>query len=200
MKPTADDRRRALSRAAARERAAGKVLGVRRVWRDRGESAPDLVPVEVAGVVLQPEVKHRAKLPAYLVAALEQAKRYAPEAEPLAVISAHGGSALAVVDLRVFARLVGLEVASELPRPRRRRPPSQPQLDLFAAERKVGGHGAPPTAQNPDGPVKAAGCPQDAPPAGTVRTSTPAPATRQGASGAGRRGGIDHRDLKPENV
>lgn len=142
-KPSAVDRRRSLRRAADRERSASRVLGVRRVWRAHGESAPDLEAVEVRGVVLQPEIKTRAALPAYLARALEQARRYNPDAEPLAVISARCGRALAVIDLRTFALLVGLEIPMELPRPRRRKH-VEPQLALFASDALTAGAATPP--------------------------------------------------------
>lgn len=103
-------------RAADREREAAAILGSKRVIRhSRFASAPDVRLVTLPdGIVLAPEVKTRAKLPKYLASALEQAKGYAPEgAEPLAIISAKGGRALAVLDARAFARIAGLNQPSD---------------------------------------------------------------------------------------
>jgi hypothetical protein len=138
-----------------------------------------------------------------ILAALAQARGYfARGTICVGVISQRGGEAIACLPLRDLAQLLGL-AEPELPRPRRRRPPREPQLDLFGVSAEVGGQAAPPTAhtrENQDSPVKASGCTQDARPAGAPRRSTTPPAARQGASAAGRRGGIAHRDLKPENV
>ena len=60
--------------------------------------------------MLSVEVKTRARLPALLVAALAQAKRYgAADAVPAAVVSATGGEPLMVLPLRAFRRIVGLD-------------------------------------------------------------------------------------------
>lgn len=204
MKPTADDRRQALRRAAAREREAARIVGSARVHRGRA-SAPDVRPVvlEHGRGTIGIEVKHRKNLPAVILAALAQARGYfARGTICVGVISQRGGEAIACLPLRDLAQLLGL-AEPELPRPRRRRPPSQPQLTLFGVEREVGGQGAPPTVhtgENPDGPVTASGCPQDAPPAGAPRRPTPPPATPHSASAAGGRGGIVQRDLKPDNT
>ena len=121
----------ALQRAWAREREAAAVLGSRRIPRAYGLSAPDLEPIQLAsGETIIAEVKHRKRLPALLEAALSQAQRYMPQATPLAIVSERGGRALAVLALRDFARLLGLE-AIGLARPRRRkRSPSQMVLTL----------------------------------------------------------------------
>lgn len=116
---------------ARRERDAARTLGGQRVVRERGQSAPDVATIALpSGERLQPEVKHRRRLPRLLVAALAQALRYAPDATPLAVVSERGGPQLAVLYLVDLARLLGI-VAPELPqRPRRARAPSQRQLSL----------------------------------------------------------------------
>lgn len=120
-----------------RERAAAAALGSRRVVRHRGESRPDVEPVALpSGEVLQPEVKHRKRLPRLLSAALAQALRYEPGATPVAVVSEHRGAALAVLRLADFARLVG--VTLELPKPRRKRAPKRrkpwSQLSLISPD------------------------------------------------------------------
>lgn len=123
-----------MSAWARRERAAAAALGSRRVIRHRGESAPDVEPVVMpSGEVLQPEVKHRKRLPRLLAAALAQALRYEPGATPVAIVSEHRGGALAVLRLADFARLVGVDLV--VPRPRRKRGPKRAkpgaQLSLF---------------------------------------------------------------------
>lgn len=108
------------------------MLGTRRVRRAHGESAPDVEPVVLAsGEKLTVEVKLRRRLPRLLAAALAQAQRYAPNAIPLAVVAERGGHALAVLDLRAFARLVGVDPIEVPPRTRRRRPEPR-QLPLLA--------------------------------------------------------------------
>ena len=121
-------------RAARREREAADVLGGERVrYRPRYVSAPDVRAVVLpSGVVLSVEVKTRKRLPSLLAAALEQARRYQPSAVPCAVVSETGGRALAVLDLRDLALLVGLAAdALNGPRstPKRRRAPAE-QLEL----------------------------------------------------------------------
>ena len=116
---------------ARRERDAARTLGGQRVVRERGQSAPDVAVVELpSGERLQPEVKHRRRLPRLLVAALGQALRYAPEATPLAVVSEHGGPQLAVLYLVDLARLLGI-AAPELPPRRRRKRASSASQGLF---------------------------------------------------------------------
>lgn len=123
-------------RAANREREAAKILGGERVkYRPRYVSAPDLRALTLpSGEVLSVEVKTRKRLPALLRAALTQALRYRPGATALAVVSETGGRALAVMDLRDLARLVGMAAVSlteqrQTPK-RRRAQPSQPSLNL----------------------------------------------------------------------
>lgn len=116
-----------------RERDAAKALGTRRVRRAIGESAPDVEPVRLAsGEVLSVEVKHRAKLPALLTAALAQAARYAPAAVPVAVVSQRGGRQLACLSLANLARLLGI-ASPEIPTTTKRKArapkvPRQPML------------------------------------------------------------------------
>lgn len=108
-----------------RERTAARALGGRRNVRRIGESAPDMAPVVLPnGVMLQGEVKHRARLPRLIAQALAQAARYTPGAVPLAVVSERGGPQLACLYLSDLARLLGLDGAPTLPRERRaaRRP------------------------------------------------------------------------------
>lgn len=120
-----------------REREAARALGSRRVVRHRGQSAPDVAPVVLpGGEVLQPEVKHRKRLPRLLADALSQALRYEPGATPVAIVSEHRGAALAVLRLADFARLVGVEL--DVPKPRRRRAPKPgkrwSQVSFFSAD------------------------------------------------------------------
>jgi hypothetical protein len=96
-------------RAARRELEAAKALFGRRQLRWRFDSIGDLEPVELlCGVVIQVEVKARKRLPKLLTAALEQARRYEPNAIPVAVISEFGGQALAVLPLHAFAHIAGV--------------------------------------------------------------------------------------------
>lgn len=123
-----------------REREAAASLGSRRVVRHRGESAPDVEPVALpGGEVLQPEVKHRKRLPRLLSKALAQALRYEPGATPVAIVSEHRGAALAVLRLADFARLVGVQL--DVPKPRRKRTPKArkgwSQVSLFTADGDV---------------------------------------------------------------
>ena len=100
---------RASRRAARRELEAAKVLGTERVHRSRYQSAPDVQPMRMDdGSVVQPEVKTRKRIPALIRDALAQAKRYAPSAIPIVVISETGGRAIACLPLEAFARLVGI--------------------------------------------------------------------------------------------
>lgn len=118
-----------------REREAAKALGGVRVVRHRGQRAPDVAPITLpTGEVLQPEVKHRKRLPRLLAAALTQALGYTPGAVPVAVVSEHRGTALAVLRLADFARLVGVELnVPEKPR-RRRTPKRWAQVSLFTPD------------------------------------------------------------------
>lgn len=68
--------------------------------------------VVVDDVVYQLECKRRKRLPAMVTDALAQAKRYSPAAVPVAVLREHGGRALAVVELAVFARLLGVDTTT----------------------------------------------------------------------------------------
>lgn len=120
-----------------REREAARALGSSRVVRQRGQRAPDVAAITLpSGEVLQPEVKHRKRLPRLLAAALSQALGYSPDAVPVAVVSEHRGAALAVLRLADFARLVGVEL--DVPKPRRRRAPKArkvwSQVSLFSAD------------------------------------------------------------------
>lgn len=122
-----------------RERTAAKALGSTRTVRRIGESAPDMATVVLPnGEVLQPEVKHRARLPALIVGALGQARRYSPDAVPLAVVSERGGPQLACLYLSDLARLLGLDASPAVPRERRARRPPKPrkvrQLTLRGCE------------------------------------------------------------------
>lgn len=103
------------ARAARREREAAAALGSKRVLRSRYESAPDVEPVVLpSGHTLSVEVKTRARLPALLTSALEQAAGYKPDAVPCVVLSATGGTALVVLPLRAFAAIGGVSPANEV--------------------------------------------------------------------------------------
>jgi hypothetical protein len=107
----ATEKRRALQRAAKLERDAAKALGGRRTAKigARG-SRPDVSAIRLAcGVVLIPEAKARKRLPRVITDALDQARRYAPGCEPLAVLRELGGRALVVLELHAFARIAGVE-------------------------------------------------------------------------------------------
>jgi hypothetical protein len=118
----------ALKRAFRREREAAKILGSRRIHRAYGLSAPDLEPIQLAsGETIVAEVKTRKRLPALLVGALEQARRYAPDAIPMAVVSEYGGQAMAAMMLVDLARLLGINAT---PAPARKRRCQVRQLQL----------------------------------------------------------------------
>ena len=111
-----------------RERTAARALGSARTVRRIGESAPDMAPVTLpCGVVVQGEVKHRARLPALIVGALGQAARYTPGAVPVAIVSERNGPQLACLYLSDLARLLGLDGAPTLPRERRAARPPKPR-------------------------------------------------------------------------
>jgi hypothetical protein len=61
------------------------------------------------GDVLQAEVKSTKRAPKRILDALEQARRYAPSAVPVAVFSQTGGPAIACLPLADFVRLLGLK-------------------------------------------------------------------------------------------
>lgn len=109
-------------RADRAEERAAKTLGVVRVGGKRKrESVPDTMPVRLAdGRLLQPEVKSRKNLPKMLMSALEQARRYAPTSEPIAVFYARGvKKGIVVLDADLFVELVGI-----------REPAAKRQLEL----------------------------------------------------------------------
>jgi hypothetical protein len=65
-----------------------------------------------SGIVIAPEVKTRARLPALVTKALDQATSYGPAGSvPAAVLSATGGEPLIVLPLRAFRRIAGLDPA-----------------------------------------------------------------------------------------
>lgn len=100
----------ALDRGTRLERRTARILRTERVTRARGKSAPDVVAVrDRAGEAYQPECKSGARrLPAVVRKALEQARGYAPDAIPVAVIADVGGEAIACLPLVAFARLLGV--------------------------------------------------------------------------------------------
>jgi hypothetical protein len=104
-------------RAANRERQAAAILGSRRVLRSRYESAPDVEPVTLpSGIRLAVEVKTRARLPRLIAQALAQAKGYGRASDvPCAVLSETGGEPVAVLPLRAFRRIAGLDPDAPLP-------------------------------------------------------------------------------------
>ena len=104
-------RSRASRRGAELERATAKALGGKRVRRSRFESAPDLEALELpCGLVVQIECKARESLPALVVGALDQARKYAPEgAIPVAVLRARGAAPVTVLSLKHFALIAGAQ-------------------------------------------------------------------------------------------
>jgi len=117
-------------RAADRERQAANILGIKRIaHRPTFVSMPDLEPIRFEnGMVLQPEVATRARLPALLKKKVAQARKYSPDAVPLVVISERGGDPYAFLPLVRFAELVGL-----------REPRDGQQMLLLAARFEEGG-------------------------------------------------------------
>jgi hypothetical protein len=96
-------------RARDLEHVTAKVLGTKRVRRSRFEKAPDVFAVTLAtGHTLQAECKTRKRVPKLILDALKQARGYTPDAIPLAVIRQKGGRAIACLDLRILAGLLGL--------------------------------------------------------------------------------------------
>lgn len=107
---TAHDRARALEKTTA------DVLGTKRVRRSRFQKAPDVFAVTLpSGHTLQAECKTRKRLPGLVLEALKQAKGYTPGAIPVAVIRQKGGRAIACLDLRVLAGLLGLAPLPPVP-------------------------------------------------------------------------------------
>lgn len=104
-------KRAALARSARRERQAAELLGTKRVRRSRYERAPDCEPVALpCGMIVQPEVKTRKRLPALVVQALAQARGYGPSGSiPAAILSETGGEPVIVLPLRAFRLVAGLE-------------------------------------------------------------------------------------------
>jgi hypothetical protein len=101
----------ASKRADRAEERAARILGTARLGGTRKqERVADAEPVRLAdGRLLQPEVKSCLRLPKRLTAALDQARRYCPDAIPLAVFSERGQrGALAVLDAEVLAELLGI--------------------------------------------------------------------------------------------
>lgn len=120
----------------AEERAAKK-LGVARVHRRRGESAPDIGAVRTSsGTLLGCEIKARSRLPALVVGALKQARRYwGSRALPVAIIFEKGSTdGIACLDLTNLVWLLGIDVATlPAPRPLRRTSADPRQIELFTA-------------------------------------------------------------------
>lgn len=108
-------KRAALTRAARRERQAAELLGTKRVKRSRYERAPDCDPVTLpCGMVVQPEVKTRKRLPLLIARALEQAEGYGPRGSiPAAILSETGGEPVICLPLRAFRIVAGLECEPE---------------------------------------------------------------------------------------
>jgi hypothetical protein len=102
----------AASKAAdrAEERAAKALGAVRQGGKMKRRPVADLAPFRTPdGTLITTEVKSRKRLPRLLVDALAQAQRYAPGAEPLAVLFERGQrSGLVVLSLDLFRRLTGI--------------------------------------------------------------------------------------------
>lgn len=98
-------------RAARHELKVARATGTKRVtYRDRYQSAPDMLPVRLAnGLVLSIEAKYRAQLPRLLTSALSQALRYGgPDSVPVAALRENGGQTLVVIRLEDFLQLSGI--------------------------------------------------------------------------------------------
>jgi hypothetical protein len=105
------------------EEKACKVLGTTRLGgKKKKERVPDAMPIRLSdGRLLQPEVKYRKNLPKMLTDAIEQARRYAPTSEPIAVFfSRESKKGVVVIDADAFALLVGI-----------REPAARKQLELY---------------------------------------------------------------------
>lgn len=114
---------RASRRGSALEKRVAKKIGGKRVNRKRGESAPDVYPLQLDnGITLLVEAKHRAKIPALVRDALAQATSYGPSCTPVAAINEYGGKAIAILWFDDFCRLIGVQPLN-LPA----------QMSLFAA-------------------------------------------------------------------
>ena len=101
------------ARAARREHQAAEAIGSTRVRRDRGESAPDVMPARLpCGATVQLEVKERAAPLRTVARWLAQCERYAlPGVLPVLVVFATGesaGDALVVLRMKDFRRVAGL--------------------------------------------------------------------------------------------
>ncbi len=102
----------AASKAAdrAEERAAKALGAVRQGGKMKRQAVADLAPFRApCGTLLVTEVKSRKRLPRLIVDALVQAQRYAPAAEPVAVLFERGQRAgLVVLSLDLFRKLTGI--------------------------------------------------------------------------------------------
>lgn len=121
--------------AARHERDVARQLGSTRTAR-RGcyEPRADVAVIEApTGDRLVAEAKLRQRLPRLITDGLAQAQRYQPGAIPLLVLRERGSTRnLAVIDLRVLVRLLGIEVGA-LPtrhRPTRRAADAR-QIDMW---------------------------------------------------------------------
>jgi hypothetical protein len=117
------------ARAARLEREAAAALGTTRVTRrPRYTPAPDMFCKRLAnGETVQGECKSRKHAPKLVTDALEQARRYTPDALPIAIVRPVGGRAVACMYLDDFARAIGTQLAA---------PPAQPPLLLVASAQK----------------------------------------------------------------
>jgi hypothetical protein len=107
-------------RGAYAEELVARALGGQRVLRrPRFASLPDIQPIRLPqGHVLQVEVKAgHNRFPLWLLAALEQATRYARRCGgmPAVAICAMGGPRLVVMKLEDFVRLIGIEESDDGP-------------------------------------------------------------------------------------
>lgn len=151
MKPSPDERRRALKRSARRELEAARTLGTERIHRGRSRmSAPDVRPLRTpSGHLVGAEVKTRKRLPTSITGAIAQARRYhARPTIPIGIVSATGEAALAVLSLRDLCELLGLQIPIII-RPRRQRVREPKQLELLATTLP---HDAPAAASATDAP------------------------------------------------
>lgn len=97
------------------ERKAAKALGSKRVLRAIGESAGDIECVRLpCGLELSAECKKRESLPALIRGAMDQARRYLPNAIPCAILAGFGEQPVIVLPLSAFREIAGL-APSEAP-------------------------------------------------------------------------------------
>ena len=98
--------------ARVEKRAAGLVGTTRKKLRGRHETAPDMGPVRASnGDALQCDAKSRREpMPKWITDGLRACERYTPGAHPVLLVYPIGGTPLAILPAKAFARLAGFSL------------------------------------------------------------------------------------------